>query len=253
MSQFRGSGLLVICKFFGILQKTTEASAAKAPRCIAGAKGSRKGCSLHRGSKDFRRGTAAKASDIEVAYRIVESTVLAEEFIQQCQGQSDKWLVALKQENSTLFLQTLHAITDDVVASCHGDLDNDAERAHARGCCVRALIFVGVTAGSLKNFGETSAKLCSSFVPEQPELFEVIAADSKWSMADMGHLFFGRPSWGMFLPVFVLMWHKEVKERRDRVENILQLAASDQFAAGAHALARSLGHNAPAGSAIAYV
>ena len=57
----------------------------------------------------------------------------------------------------------------------------------------------------------------------------------------------------MFLPVFVLMWHKEVKERRDRVDKLLQLAASDQFAAGAHALARSLGHNAPVGSVIAYV
>ena len=146
MSQFRGSGLLVICKFFGLLQKTTEASAAGMK------KNSREGSSLHRGSNGVRRGTA---------YRIVESTVLAEEFLQQCQGQSDKWLVVLKQENSTLFLQTLHAITDDVVASCHGDLDNDAERAHARGCCVRALIFVGVTAGSLKNFGQAVLVVCA--------------------------------------------------------------------------------------------
>ena len=139
---------MVIGKFFGLLQKTTEASAAGMK------KNSREGSSLHRGSKDFRRGTAAKASERvgRVAYRVVESTVVAESFLQKCQVQSHKWRVALRQEDSTLFLHTLQAITDVVT----GHLDNDAERAHARGCCMRALIFVRVNdEGSLK----TSAKL----------------------------------------------------------------------------------------------
>ena len=215
-------------------------------------KNSREGSSLHRGSKDFRRDTAAKASETvgRVAYRVVESTVLAEDFLQQCQEQSDKWRVALQQEDSTLFLHTLHAITD-VVTKSHGDLDNDAERAHARGCCMRALIFVRVNdEGSLKNFGEASAKKLCSLVPEQPELFKDIAADSKLSMADMGLFFFGRPSWGMFLPVFVLMWHEEVRNAAS-VACLAQLAASDAFAHGAHALARSLGHSAPVSGVIA--
>ena len=89
-------------------------------------------------------------------------------------------------------------------------------------------------------------------MPEQPELFEVIAADSKWSMADMGHLFFGRPSWGMFLPVFVLMWRQEVKGPRRDSCALVQLAGSNGFAANARALARR-GHNAPVGKVIAAV
>ena len=122
--------------------------------------------------------------------------MLAEDFLQQCQEQSDKWRVALRQEDSTLFLHTLQAITD-VVTNDAGHLDNDAERAHARGCCVRALIFVGVNdEGSLKNFGEASAKKLCSLVPEQPELFKDIAADSKLSMADMGLLFFWKAELG---------------------------------------------------------
>ena len=176
---------MVIGKFFGLLQKTTEASAAGMK------KNSREGSSLHRGSKHFRRGTAAKASERvgRVAYRVVESTGVAEDFLQECQEQSDKWRVALRQEDSTLFLHTLQAITD-VVTNDAGHLDNDAERAHARGCCMRALIFVRVNdEGSLKNFGEASAKKLCSLVPEQPELFKDIAADSKLSMADMGLLF----------------------------------------------------------------
>ena len=180
---------MVIGKFFGLLQKTTEASAAGMK------KNSREGSSLHRGSKDFRRGTAAKASERvgRVAYRVVESTVVAESFLQKCQVQSHKWRVALRQEDSTLFLHTLQAITDVVT----GHLDNDAERAHARGCCMRALIFVGVNdEGSLKNFGEASAKKLCSLVPEQPELFKDIAADSKLSMADMGLLFFWKAELG---------------------------------------------------------
>ena len=119
--------------------------------------------------------------------------MVAESFLQKCQVQSHKWRVALRQEDSTLFLHTLQAITDVVT----GHLDNDAERAHARGCCMRALIFVGVNdEGSLKNFGEASAKKLCSLVPEQPELFKDIAADSKLSMADMGLLFFWKAELG---------------------------------------------------------
>ena len=57
----------------------------------------------------------------------------------------------------------------------------------------------------------------------------------------------------MFLPVFVLMWHEEAKMRRNAasVACLVQLAASDAFAHGAHALARSLGHSAPVSGVIA--
>ena len=225
-------GLLIICKLFSLVQQTTSGD---------------EGSPLHRGSgsKDFRGGTAAK--DRRVAYRIVQSTESAERFLQHCQGQSDEWSLALQQEDSALFLKTSLAI----IKNCYyGGLDY-ADGAHARGCFVRALIFVGVTAGSLKNFGETKASdMCSSLVPELPGL--IVAAESKLSMADMGQLLFARPSWGMFVPVFVLMWRQEVKRRRD-ASALVQLAASEEFAHSARHLAHTLGHNAPVGRVIAAV